>query len=236
VIESGEPGRQLPLAWRYPPDQRLATFVAAPDGLIGQLQALADAGGEWLYLQGPEGTGKTHLALATCAAAEAAGRVAAYVPLVTARGRLRAALESLDGYDLVALDGLESIAGVDADERALFDFHNRARAARMAIVYTAQAGPDALPLTLADLRSRLSHCTRVTLRSLDDEGRRAVLRERAQRRGLELDSAALDWLLLRVGRNVGELAGLLDRLDRESLAAQRRITVPFLRQVLEQGR
>ena len=54
----------------------------------------------------------------------------------------------------------------------------------------------------------------------------------AQRRGLQVDEAAIDWLLRRVERDLGSLAGLLDRLDRESLAAQRRITVPFLRQVL----
>ena len=227
-----EPGRQLPLAWRYPPDQRLATFVDAPPGLVPQAQALASVGGDWLYLQGMEGTGKTHLALATCAATEAAGRLAAYIPLASARGRLPGALDALEGNQLVALDGLEAIAGIDDDERALFDFHNRARSDGIAVVYTARSSPDMLALALADLRSRLSQCTRFVLRGLDDAGRRTVLRDRAQRRGLELDDAALDWLLLRVGRNVGALAGLLDRLDRESLAAQRRITVPFLRQAL----
>jgi DnaA family protein len=59
-----------------------------------------------------------------------------------------------------------------------------------------------------------------------------VLRLRAQRRGLQLDDAAIDWLLKRVDRDLVTLTVLLDRLDRESLAAQRRLTVPFLRQVL----
>ena len=36
---------------------------------------------DWVYLTGPAGTGKTHLALAVCAAAEGAGRSAAYLPL-----------------------------------------------------------------------------------------------------------------------------------------------------------
>jgi len=67
---------------------------------------------------------------------------------------------------------------------------------------------------------------------LDDDGRAEVLRLRAQRRGLQLDTAAIDWLLKRVDRDLGSLTALLDRLDRESLAAQRRVTVPFLRQVL----
>ena len=225
-------GVQLPLALRYPPDQRFETYVAAPAGALAQLRALAVApDADWLYLVGPSGVGKTHIALAACAAAEAAGRRVAYLPLKAAIGRLRDALEAFDG-DLVALDGLDAIAGQREDEVALFDFHNRARAAGITVLYTAQAAPDALTLSLPDLRSRLGQCTRISLSPLDEAGRREVLVERALRRGLVLDDAALDWLLRRVDRDLASLTTLLDRLDRASLAAQRRITVPFLRQTL----
>jgi DnaA family protein len=224
---------QLPLALRYPPDQRLDTFVAAPVGANEQLHALAtQSGSDWVYVAGPAGVGKTHLLLATCAAADAAGRRAAYLPLVAAAGRLREALEALEGNDVLALDGLQAIAGNRDDEVALFDAHNRARAAGITLIYASRDNPEALPLSLPDLRSRLSQCTRITLSPLDDEGRREVLRQRAQRRGLVLEDAALDWLLKRVDRDLAGLTGLLDRLDRASLAAQRRITVPFLRQTL----
>lgn len=227
---------QLPLALRYPPDQRLDTFVAAPVGVREQLQALAtQPGGDWVYLAGPAGVGKTHLLLATCAAADAAGRRAAYLPLLAAAGRLREALEALEGNDLLALDGLQAIAGDRDDEIALFDAHNRARAAGITLIYAARDNPDALALVLPDLRSRLSQCARITLAPLDDEGRREVLRQRAQRRGLVLEDLALDWLLKRVDRDLAGLTGLLDRLDRASLAAQRRITVPFLRLTLGVG-
>ena len=229
--------RQLPLALRYPPDQRFGSYVAAPAGALAQLHALAHSpGADWLYLCGPLGVGKTHLALAVCAAAETAGRRAAYLPLKAAAGRLHDALDALDGSDVIALDGLDAIAGDRDDEVALFDFHNRARSAGIALLYSAQATPDALPLALPDLRSRLAQCARIGLLPLDDDGRRAVLRERAQRRGLILDEAALEWLLKRVGRDLAGLTGLLDRLDQASLAAQRRITVPFLRKVLEADR
>jgi DnaA family protein len=227
---------QLPLALRYPPDQRLDSFVAAPEGALAHLRALARAAGaegaESVYLAGPAGAGKTHLALAVCAAAEGAGRRAAYLPLKAAAGRLGEALDALEGNDLVALDGLEAIAGQRDDEIALFDFHNRARSAGITLLYTGSAAPDALGLALPDLRSRLGQCGRITLPVLDDDGRRAVLRERAQRRGLALDEAALEWLLKRVGRDLAGLANLLDQLDRASLAAQRRVTVPFLRKTL----
>jgi DnaA-homolog protein len=82
----------------------------------------------------------------------------------------------------------------------------------------------------------LSQCTRVVLDPLDDAGRREVLRERAQRRGLSVDAAAYDWLLRRVGRDLAGLTSLLDHLDRASLAAKRRITVPFLRELLDPER
>ena len=227
-------GGQLPLALRYPPDQRLDTFVDAPPGALDQLRALAlREGADWLYVVGPAGVGKTHLALAVCAAAEDAGRHAAYLPLAAARGRLRSALDALDGNDVVALDGLGTIAGDREDEVALFDFHNRARSAGTAVLYAAEASPEALPLVLPDLRSRLGQCARIVLAPLDDDGRRRVLRERAQRRGVVLEDAALEWLLRRVGRDLAGLTALLDRLDRASLVAQRRVTVPFLRQVLE---
>lgn len=224
---------QLPLALRYPPDQRLENFIAAPEGALAQLGAIATQPGmDWLYLVGPAGAGKTHLLLALCAATEQAGRRAAYLPLVAASGRLREALDALEGNDVLALDGLEAIAGNRDDEVALFDFHNRARVAGLNVLYSAREIPDALGLSLPDLRSRLSQCTRLVLPALDDEARAAVLRDRAQRRGLVLEEAAIDWLLTRTERDLSRLLLLLDRLDRESLAAQRRITVPFLKQVL----
>ena len=225
---------QLPLALRYPPDQRLESFIAAPPGAIAQLRALAGvAGADWLYLAGAAGTGKTHLALALCAAAEQAGRRAAYLPLAAARGRLGDALAALEGNNVVAVDGLEAIAGDRDDEIALFDFHNRARSAGLNVLYTAREAPEALALVLPDLRSRLSQNTRLVLDPLDDASRADLLRDRAQRRGLVLEEAAIDWMLSRTDRNLASLLALLDRLDHESLAAQRRITVPFLRQVME---
>ncbi len=228
------PAAQLPLALRFPPDQRFDTFVAAPDGALAQLRALGQGQGDAVsvYIAGTAATGKSHLLLATCAEAEAAGRRTAYLPLAAAAGRLRDALEAFEHADLVALDGLEAIAGQRADEVALFDAHNRARDAGRRLLYAGRAMPDGLDLVLPDLRSRLSQCARIALEPLDDNGRADVLRLRAQRRGLQLDDAAIDWLLKRVDRDLVSLTALLDRLDRESLAAQRRLTVPFLRSVL----
>ncbi len=227
---------QLPLALKFPPDQRLASYAGRED--LRELIALVAAGerSDWLYIAGAPGSGKTHLLLAACAHAQALGRRATFLPLAALAGRLDAALGGHEETDLVCLDGLDAIAGHRDDEVALFHFHNRARAGQARLIYSASAMPAALPFVVPDLVSRLEQSTRLVLEPLDEAGRRDVLRQRAVRRGLELEEPVLDYLFRHVGRDLATLTGLLDRLDRESLAAQRRITVPFLRGVLDVGK
>jgi len=227
-------GPQLPLALRYPPDQRFDTWLdASAAGPVARVRNVATGGSsETLYLQGGNGSGKTHLLLAACAHAETCGRRAHYLSLARVRGQARAAFAGVEQSDLIALDGVDAVAGNRDDEIALFDLHNRLRDAGVGLLYAARQAPAALALHLPDLRSRLAQCTLVALPGLGDDGRANVLRRRAASRGLAFDEAALDWLLTRCSRDLSDLAALFERLDRASLAAQRRITVPFLRQVM----
>lgn len=227
-------GPQLPLALRYPPDQRLDTWLDSGGCGVAQRLGLVAIGAacEPLFLQGGSGSGKTHLLLATCAAAEAANRSARYVSLARLRGQVLAALEGLGHSDLVAVDEVDVVAGSREDEVALFHLHNRVRDAGAGLVYAARQTPLGQTLVLPDLGSRLAQCTFVALPALDDAGRAEVLRRRAASRGLAFDESALDWLLSRCSRDLSDLSALFERVDRASLAAQRRITVPFLRQLL----
>ena len=224
---------QLPLALRFPPEQRLPTYLGGAPGMIERLHVLAAGGvSDALYLQGGQGSGKTHLLLGTCAAAEAAGRRSQYLSLARVGMHARDAFEGLEHADLVALDDLDAIAGAHDDEVALFDLHNRLHDAGVGLLYAATATPTTLEIALPDLRSRLAQCTLIPLPMLDDAGRAAVLRQRAASRGLVFEDAALDWLLTRCSRDLSDLTAMFEQIDHASLAAQRRITVPFLRQVL----
>ncbi|MEZ5464965.1 MAG: DnaA regulatory inactivator Hda [Lysobacteraceae bacterium] len=232
---------QLPLSLRFPPDQRFATFVGA-SAEVALLSAIA-AGerDDWCVINGAPGCGKTHLLLAACAAADAAGRRSVYLPLRHLAGQVDAVIGAQEQADLIAIDDLDGIAPEGdpeagrADQIALFDLHNRVRAAGGVILYAARQTPHALPLALPDLRSRLQQCTLLSLRPLDDDGRRELLRRRADNRGLQLDDAVIEYLLRRFDRDLSSLTALLERLDQASLATQRRITVPFLRQFLISG-
>ena len=224
---------QLPLALRWPRRQRFEHFHAGANAAaLAAVEMLArEAGAPWLYLHGPAGSGKSHLLMAACQAAGDAGRGVQYLPLAKLADRA-AAIRGVAGGALLALDDLGAIAGEREAEHALFDLYNRAKAEGAALLFAAEAAPAQLGLGLPDLRSRLGACTQFALKSLDDAERRAVLKAQAGLRGIELDEGVLDWLFARHTRDLGALLDLLDKLDQASLAAQRRVTIPFLRGLL----
>jgi DnaA family protein len=227
---------QLPLGLRWPRRQRFEHFHAGANAAaLAAVQMLAtQPGAPWVYLSGPAGSGRSHLLMAACQAAHEAGRTVQYLPLHSLRDHFMA-VRGVAGSALIALDDIDALVGERDAEHALFDLYNRARAEGTALIFAAQTVPAQLGLTLPDLRSRLGACTQFTLKPLDDMERREVLKSQAALRGIELDDVVLDWLFARYARDLGALLDLLDRLDQASLAAQRRITVPFLRAFLREA-
>ncbi|MET4676075.1 MULTISPECIES: DnaA regulatory inactivator Hda [unclassified Luteibacter] len=226
---------QLPLALRWPRRQRFEHFHAGDNAAAVEAvrAAAVDALAPWVFVAGPLGSGRTHLLIAACQAAIDAGRTAQYLPLAGLRGPRAAAIRGMAGSDVLAIDDIDTIAGEADAEHALFDTFNGYRAEGCTLLFSALGAPVSLDVALPDLRSRLGSLTQALLKPLADAQRRAVLREQAGARGIELDDVVLDWLFAHHARDLGTLLDLLDTLDRASLAAQRRVTVPFLRNLLK---
>lgn len=224
---------QLPLALRWPAHQRFESFVEGDNGAGIDLLRRAASGDEIdrVFLSGAIGSGKTHLLIAACAEAVAAERSAQYLDLSRVGGELASTIRRFGGSDVLAIDNIDAIAGFAEAEHALFDLHNRCRAEGSTLLFAANESPHALNLGLPDLVSRLAACTQWQIRVLDEAERRRVIHALAAGRGLEMDEAVLDWLFTRKARDLGTLVALLDRIDKAALSAQRRVTVPFLRQL-----
>lgn len=228
----------LALELRRPPDfsslhvppgaAGLARAVAAVQARIAGPAALAP-----LYVHGPAGTGKSHLLLAAASALSAHGRTAHYLPLGPLRAHLPDVLEQVESAALVCVDELEAAAGFEAAELGLFALYDRIRAAGGALLMAGRAPPQALGLCRPELASRLAWGEVCRVEPLDDAGVQAVLARRARALGLDLPDAVREYLHTRAGRALPEQLALLERLDRAALAAQRRLTVPFVRTVLE---
>lgn len=196
----------------------------------------ANATATTLYLWGAEGSGKTHLLQAACRLAQELGITPVYVPLSDVVALEPSLLEGVEAMPLVCLDDVERIAGRAEWEAALFSLVERMRTAGSMLVIGAIAPPDRLGLRLPDLVSRLAWGTVYALQPLDDAQKLEAVRLRAQHRGFEMPEDVARYILSRYPRDLPSLFGLLDRIDEASLAQQRRVTIPFLRQLEEVGR
>lgn len=224
------PMEQLPLRVRLRDSARFASFVAGANREAEHV--LADPGGpRAVWLWGRAGTGKTHLLQAACAAAGERGELAAYVELATAPAS--AVLDGCETLNLVCLDGLEQVAAEAAWNAAMFRLYTLLQESGGRLVVASAAPPTSLEFTLPDLRSRLLAASVHQLVELDEAGLCEALRLRAAARGLELSEEAAQYLVHRLPRDTHSLFDVLERLDDASLAAQRRLTIPFLREQLE---
>jgi DnaA family protein len=226
--------KQLALGVRLRAD---AIFESFASGLNGELiAALREGGSVPLWLWGSEGSGKTHLLQAVCAAAAGdtgAGAAAAYFPLERSLALPPAALAGFENCRVLCLDDVDAIAGDLQWEQALFRLFNEAAELGTRLIFAARAAPRGIDWSLEDWRSRAAACVVYQLRDLDDAGRLEALRLRAVQRGLQLPPETADYLLRRMPRDLPSLFEILDHLDEASLVAQRRLTVPFIRDALE---
>lgn len=200
------------------------------EATVAFLERLAGSGeGVGAWLAGGEATGKSHLLQAVC---ERFGGDAVYVPLEACAAGSPALLDGLASRRCVCLDDVDAVAGVDDWEAALFDLANQLADASGLLVASAAAAPRDTGLTLPDLASRMSKLPIFRLAPLAEDERVRALQLRAKLRGLDLPSDTAQFLLRRARRDMRSLYALLDRLDSESLRAQRRLTIPFVRDVL----
>lgn len=219
---------QLTLPFALRDHRTFDRYVAGPNSeLIDELRRRRGRGFQCVWLFGAPGVGKTHLLQALCH--EQAG--SAYVP---AR-RIAASALSLTGYGqfgTVSVDDLEHWLGRRESELAFVGLYNQLAAQEARLVVTARRSPLEIDFTLPDLRSRLRAAACYRIAPLDDADRARLLRAAARRRSLVLAPEVVRYLLSRTDRDQRELLRLLDSLDQSSLAAKRRITVPFVKEVL----
>lgn len=226
---------QLVLPLRLADHAVFASFYeSGNEPLVATLMELArgaaDGAGHGCWLWGEAATGKTHLLQAVC---DLAGDRAVFVPLSMFAAAGPAVLEGLASRDLVCVDDIENVVGDPDWETALFDLCNQLVDAGGQLIVAASTTPRECRIKLPDLASRLSRLPVFHVHALDDEQRVGALQLRARHRGLELPAETARYLLKRSRRDMASLYELLDKLDLEALRAKRRLTIPFVRDVLQ---
>jgi DnaA family protein len=187
-----------------------------------------------IYLWGDHGTGKSHLLQAACTLAATRQQKVIYIPLHERSQMAPEMLNGMETLDMVCIDDIDAAAG-DADwEMALFNLYNRLVAAHRTLIVSARTSPGGLSLQLPDLKSRLAAGVIWHITALDEKDRLVALQQRAHARGFELSDEVMEYLARRVARDMHTLSSWLDRLDQATLVSKKKLTVPFVRDLLEQ--
>ncbi|SEA30058.1 DnaA regulatory inactivator Hda [Microbulbifer marinus] len=186
-----------------------------------------------IYLWGEAGSGVSHLLQSVCQSAEACGRSFQYLPLTDLLAMDPAVmLDGLEQLELVCIDDLHLLEGHPQWQTALFHLYNRVKDGGGQLLLGARKSPRGLDIGLADLQSRLQWALVFQLQPLDDSDKVAALRRRSRLRGFDLPEDVAQYILHRAPRDTRALFLCLEQLDRASLMAQRKITIPFVKQVL----
>jgi DnaA family protein len=224
---------QLSLAVRLRDEATFSNYLAQEPvlPLLDMLQHQTSPQGEaMVFICGAGGTGKSHLLQSCCQ--EQAGS-ALYLPLGDLHSHSpEEVLSGLEALDRVCIDDVHTVARDQGWELALFSMINRARDSGCRLVFAADAAPRALNIELADLQSRLGWGAVFQLPRLKDENKAAILRYRADQRGLSLSEGAAEYIVTRAPRGMDELLALLEQLDEASLTHKRALSIPFVKKAL----
>jgi DnaA family protein len=223
---------QLIFELAVPEAPSFANFLAGRNAELVEVLAAFVIGGTdtGMLIWGGPGVGKTHLARAAVALAQAHGlgaRMFAH-PREIDDGALASVGASED--QLIAIDGIDLADGAAAAR--LFTLYNLVKERQARLIATSRAPLAALPLR-EDLRTRLGWGLVYELLALDDDAKPAALAVYAKSRGIVLPDEVIDYLLRHGRRDMPSLLATLAALDRQSLAAKRPITVPLLKTWLQ---
>lgn len=220
--------RQLALDLITPPAHARADFLTAPanrDAL-----AMLDAPQTWpqgrLLLVGPEGAGKTHMAT-FWAAENGARRVAA------AGLRPDAADHLATENGAVVVEDADHAGFAAGAEQALFHLWNLCQARQCLLLLTARTPPRDWGLVLPDLRSRMDAMTQARLGPPDEALLAAVLVKLFTDRQLAVPAGLIDWLVLRMDRDLGLARSLVAEIDHAAMAAKGPVTRRIAAELLD---
>ncbi len=186
-----------------------------------------------LYIWGSQGTGKTHLLQAACKQADDMNSQVTYIPLKQHEEFDSEIFNGLGKLDLICVDDLEFISGNLEWQQRLTLLYNEIRDNNNSIILSSTSSPKNIKIELDDLKSRLVWGQVHKIKPPNDELKIEILKRKASERSFELSESVAEFLIHRTDRDLNSLIKILDVIDHSSLAAKRKVTIPFVKKLID---
>jgi len=225
---------QVPVQFEFQSDQTFDSFFPGNNvEILEQLRGLAAKNQEQqIFIWGERGSGKSHLLQACCQQAKTFGKDPFYLAFTRDELPPPTILEGLESLDMVCFDDLQHIAGDMEWQHGLFNFYNCHRQNNHQLLLAADCPPKYLQFELPDLKTRMSWGLTLKIKSLRDDQLVAALTHKAHFLGFDIPAAVGRYLLNHYVHDLPALWLLLEKIDRATLAAQRKLSIPFLKKIL----
>ena len=183
--------------------------------------------GQFIYVWGEQGAGKSHLLQAWVAQALGRGKNAVYIDAATSP-----LTESVLEADYLAIDQIEKLG--NEEQALLFAVFNRFRnSGKGFLLLSSEHTPQQLVIR-EDLRTRMAYCLVYEVKPLTDQEKIDALVSMAAARQVTIDPEIFEYLLNHWRRDMDSLMQMLDTLDNYAVTMGKRITLPLLRQLSKQ--
>jgi DnaA family protein len=224
---------QLPVQFEFQSNQSFSTFYPGNnEEIVNHLRQIFFNNEQQIFLWGERGSGKTHLLQSLTQTSNTCNKTSFYYSLDTKDFPDPGMLEGLENFDLVCFDNIEHITGKAEWEQAFFNFYNLHRDANNKLVVTANCPPKYLAIQLPDLKTRMSWGLTLKLKALSDEQQLNALIYKAHDLGFEIPIKVGRFLITHYARDLPSIWALLDKIEQATLAAKRKLTIPFLKQIM----
>ena len=201
--------------------------------IIANLKSLIACNGESMIgLWGGLDSGKTHL-INACAHYARQQEISFQLYDGTELSQYDADnFEVLETCQVLAVDNLDALCGIQQWEERFYQIINICKNGSLNLIFTLSANPSHLDCHLADFQSRLSWGLLLQLQMTGETDIGNVIKLRADLLGIRLSKEVIAYLLAHYSRQLSAQIEILRILDRASLSAQKKITIPLIKQTL----
>lgn len=197
-----------------------------------------------LFIYGGVGLGKTHL-LQAIGNSILAKNPAARVLYVSSEKFINEFVQSIKerstqafkrfyrDVEMLIIDDVQFLAGKVKTQEELFHTYNALYSQNIPFILSSDRSPRAIPTFEERLRSRLAGGMIADIQQPDYETRLAIIKEKAEQRGIPINEDSLAYIAKNVQKNVRELEGALNRVLAYCELTSKEGTLEYTKKMME---